>query len=58
VAIIVLAPQKSAQANLTADTRCNAPESSSVRISAPGAPGSTEVPVALRACTLQITPVT
>jgi hypothetical protein len=57
ITTVVLAPHKSAQADLTADTRCNAPESSAVRITAPGAPGSTEVPVALRACTLHITPL-
>jgi hypothetical protein len=57
VSTVVLAPDKSAQATLTADTRCNAPESSAVRIGAPGVPGSTEVPVELRACTLQISPL-
>ncbi|MCW2494689.1 DUF4232 domain-containing protein [Jatrophihabitans sp.] len=57
VTLVLLAPQRSAQANLTDDTRCNAPESTAVRISAPGVPGATEVPVQLRACTLQITPL-
>jgi hypothetical protein len=54
---VFLGHGQAAQATLTADTRCNAPLSSAVRIQAPDVPGTTEVPVALRACTLQITPV-
>jgi hypothetical protein len=57
ISLVLLAPTKSAQANLTADTRCNAAESSAVRVSAPGVPGATDVPVALRACGLHITPL-
>jgi len=53
----VLGAGQAGQATLTAGTRCNAPVSSAVRIQAPDAPGSTEVPITLRACTLQITPV-
>jgi Protein of unknown function (DUF4232) len=57
ITTVTLAAQASVTSQLTDVTTCNAPLSDSVRIYPPNETDSVVLPVALRACSLTVTPV-